>query len=110
MLAQGNLKPLKALALNVMSGLTVLIGVIIVLARYVHAVPSICRLAYTFTGTSLRGVSRVSPVSSCLSNSPIDNAAVGRLLAVGAGVYIHIGATDCMPKVCAPPEGLRLCS
>mmetsp|Transcript_1264 Transcript_1264/g.4049 ORF Transcript_1264/g.4049 Transcript_1264/m.4049 type:complete len:509 (-) Transcript_1264:166-1692(-) len=73
---QGNLKPLKALALNFVSGLFALLGVIIVLS------------------------------------SSIDNAVIGRLLAVGAGVYIHIGAAECMPKVYSLAEstGLRAAS
>ncbi len=60
---QGGLHPLAALALNFLSGLSVVIGAIIVLAA------------------------QVSDLST------------GLILAFGGGVYIHVGATECMPRV-----------
>eukprot|EP00928_Gymnodinium_smaydae_P096979 TRINITY_DN8679_c0_g2_i2.p1 TRINITY_DN8679_c0_g2~~TRINITY_DN8679_c0_g2_i2.p1 ORF type:complete len:471 (-),score=77.04 TRINITY_DN8679_c0_g2_i2:555-1766(-) len=43
---------------------------------------------------------------------PVSDAAVGLLLAFGGGVYVHIAATECMPRVYNPQlSGLaRLCS
>merc|ERR1719161_1161893 len=33
--------------------------------------------------------------------SDLENDAIGLLLAFGGGVYIHVGATECMPKMYA---------
>ena len=60
---QGNLSPLKALALNVLAGLSVVLGTIIVLAQ-----------------------------------DDVNTFALGLVLAYGGGVYIQIGAAECMPK------------
>ena len=60
------LTPLKALAANFISGLSVLIGAIIILS------------------------------------SSVDDSVVGLILAFGGGVYLHIGATDCLPKMYNP--------
>jgi len=57
------LGPVLALVLNFVSGMSVLLGGIIVLA------------------------------------SDPDDSDVGMLLAFGAGVYLHIGAVECMPKI-----------
>jgi zinc transporter ZupT len=64
---QGGLRPLHALALNFTSGLSVVIGVVIVLA------------------------------------SDVSSFSIGLMLAFGGGVYIHIGATECMPRVYSLP-------
>jgi len=61
---QGGFKSITALALNFISGLTVLLGVIIVLAAGEYG-----------------------------------NGWVGLLLAYGGGVYLHIGAAECAPKM-----------
>ena len=60
------LTPWKALTANFISGLSVLLGSIIVLL------------------------------------AKVDDASVGLLLAFGGGVYLHIGATDCLPKMYNP--------
>jgi zinc transporter ZupT len=57
------LGPVLALVLNFVSGMSVVLGAIIVLA------------------------------------SDPDDSSVGMLLAWGAGVYLHIGAVECMPKI-----------
>jgi len=61
----GALKPAVALALNFLSGTSVLLGVLIILSR------------------------------------DVSSGGIGMLLAFGGGVYIHVAATDCMPKVYA---------
>jgi len=61
----GALKPAVALALNFLSGTSVLLGVLIILSR------------------------------------DVSSGVIGMLLAFGGGVYIHVAATDCMPKVYA---------
>ncbi|CAE7843122.1 SLC39A12 [Symbiodinium necroappetens] len=61
-----SLSPLKALIANFASGLSVLIGAIIV------------------------------------SATPIDDSFIGLILAFGGGVYLHVGATDCLPKMYDP--------
>lgn len=58
-----NLRPVLALALNFLSGISVLLGAIIILA------------------------------------SDIPNEDIGLLLAFGGGVYVHIAATECMPRI-----------
>ena len=60
------LSPLKALVFNFLSGLSVLLGALIVAA------------------------------------TPVDDALIGLILAFGGGVYIHVGATDCLPKMYNP--------
>ena len=66
----------KALAFNFLSGLSVLLGALIVAA------------------------------------TPVDNSLIGLILAFGGGVYIHVGATDCLPKMYDPKLrfGERLCA
>ena len=71
--SQGNLKPLKALALNFVSGLSVILGVIIVLAQGAE-----------------------------------DNFSNGMLLAFGGGIYVHIGAAECMSRCAAVARTLLL--
>jgi len=61
---QGNLAPPKALLVNFVSGLSVILGTVIVLAQ-----------------------------------DSLDNKATGVLLGIGGGVYIQIGASECMAKV-----------
>jgi len=61
--SQGNLKPVHALALNFISGMSVLLGAIILLLQ-----------------------------------SEQDNFSMGLLLAFGGGVYLQIGAAECMPR------------
>eukprot|EP00928_Gymnodinium_smaydae_P096976 TRINITY_DN8679_c0_g1_i1.p1 TRINITY_DN8679_c0_g1~~TRINITY_DN8679_c0_g1_i1.p1 ORF type:complete len:455 (-),score=78.46 TRINITY_DN8679_c0_g1_i1:249-1463(-) len=70
------MRPLLALVLNFVSGMSVLLGAIVILA------------------------------------SPVSDAAVGLLLAFGGGVYLHIAATECMPRAYNPQlSGLvRACS
>jgi zinc transporter ZupT len=58
-----DLHPAIALLLNFLSGMSVLLGAIIMVA------------------------------------SDVSDDAVGLLLAFGAGTYLHIGATECMPKI-----------
>lgn len=60
---QGALKPVKALALNFASGLSVVLGAIVILS------------------------------------ADVDNRAQGMLLAYGGGVYVQIGAAECMARV-----------
>eukprot|EP00440_Ansanella_granifera_P038760 gb/GFBE01042058.1/.p1 GENE.gb/GFBE01042058.1/~~gb/GFBE01042058.1/.p1 ORF type:complete len:485 (+),score=119.97 gb/GFBE01042058.1/:1-1455(+) len=60
------LSPVKALALNFISGLSVMLGAVIILT------------------------------------TEVGNAGTGLLLAFGGGVYLHVGATDCMPHVYNP--------
>jgi zinc transporter ZupT len=60
---QGGLGPPAALALNFLSGFSVVLGTVIVLA------------------------------------SDVSDASIGLILAFGGGVYIHVGATECMPRV-----------
>jgi len=57
------LQPAIALGLNFLSGISVLIGAIIVVA------------------------------------SDVSNDKIGLMLAFGAGVYLHIAATECMPRI-----------
>ena len=61
-----SLSPVKALLANFASGLSVVIGAIIV------------------------------------SATPIDDSVIGLILAFGGGVYLHVGATDCLPKMYDP--------
>ena len=63
--------PLKAMVANFVSGLSVLIGAIIILS------------------------------------SSVDDSVVGLILAFGGGVYLHIGATDCLPKMYNPKLSLK---
>lgn len=63
---QGGLSIPKALICNVISGLSVVLGVVIVLAQ-----------------------------------SSVDNMSIGLLLAYGGGVYVQLGAAECMPKAYA---------
>ena len=74
---QGALSPLKALSLNFVSGLSVVVGIVIVLAQ-----------------------------------STVDGRAVGLLLAFGGGVYVQLGASECMPRAYAlsTTTTLRLCN
>ena len=60
------LSTLKALAFNFLSGLSVLMGALIIAA------------------------------------TPVDDSLVGLILAFGGGVYLHVGATDCLPKMYDP--------
>jgi len=60
---EAGLSNVMALVLNFLSGISVLLGVIVILY------------------------------------SEVSDAATGLLLAFGGGVYIHIGAVDCMPKM-----------
>lgn len=57
------MSPVKALVSNFASGLSVILGAIVVLS------------------------------------SEVDNATIGLFLAFGGGVYLHIAATECMPKI-----------
>lgn len=59
----GKLRPGAALGLNFLSGISVMLGVIIVLSE------------------------------------DISDESIGLLLAFGGGVYLHIAATECMPKI-----------
>ena len=61
--ARGNMKPLRALCFNCLSGLSVLIGAIVLLAA-----------------------------------DSVSSVTLGRFLAFSGGVYLHIGATECMPR------------
>jgi zinc transporter ZupT len=58
-----SMSPAKALVMNFLSGLSVILGVIIICA------------------------------------TDVDDAGIGLLLAFGGGVYLHIGATECMPQI-----------
>ena len=60
---QGGLRPLTALALNFGSGLSVVLGTVIVLIN------------------------------------DISSLSTGLILAFGGGVYVHVGAVECMPRV-----------
>ena len=60
------LSTLKALAFNFLSGLSVLMGALIIAA------------------------------------TPVDDSLVGLILAFGGGVYLHVGATDCLRKMYDP--------
>mmetsp|Transcript_18944 Transcript_18944/g.44144 ORF Transcript_18944/g.44144 Transcript_18944/m.44144 type:complete len:119 (+) Transcript_18944:312-668(+) len=60
---EATLNPVVALALNFASGLSVLLGAVIVMA------------------------------------ADIDNVATGLFLCFGGGVYLHLAATDLMPKI-----------
>lgn len=60
---QGALKPVTALGLNFISGLSVVLGAVVILA------------------------------------TDVDNRAQGMLLAYGGGVYVQIGAAECMARV-----------
>jgi len=57
------MRPVLALASNFVSGLSVILGAIVVVA------------------------------------TDVSDESVGLLLALGGGVYLHIGATECMPKI-----------
>jgi len=61
---QGNLNPARALLLNFLSGTSVLLGVLVLLAQ-----------------------------------DTVDDVSTGMLLAYGGGVYIQIGAAECMARV-----------
>uniref|UniRef100_A0A7S2JFB7 Uncharacterized protein n=1 Tax=Haptolina brevifila TaxID=156173 RepID=A0A7S2JFB7_9EUKA len=69
---QGGLKPRTALVLNFLSGISVLLGIIVIFAQ------------------------------------DVGNVEQGMLLAYGGGVYIHIGAAECMPQVFELAKSLRL--
>ena len=56
----------KALAFNFLSGLSVMVGALII------------------------------------GSTPVDDSLVGLILAFGGGVYLHVGATDCLPKMYDP--------
>ena len=71
---QGKLSALVALVLNFVSGLSVLLGAVIVLAQ----------------------------------GANFDNRTIGSLLAFSGGVYVQIGAAECMPKVYASASSLPL--
>eukprot|EP00928_Gymnodinium_smaydae_P026537 TRINITY_DN20809_c0_g1_i2.p1 TRINITY_DN20809_c0_g1~~TRINITY_DN20809_c0_g1_i2.p1 ORF type:complete len:466 (-),score=58.40 TRINITY_DN20809_c0_g1_i2:338-1702(-) len=70
------LRPVVALGLNFLSGISVLLGAVIVLA------------------------------------SDVSDSTIGLLLAFGGGVYVHIAATECMPKAYNPNLSgmMRACS
>jgi len=70
---QGGLQPWKALLFNFVSGMSVLLGVVIFLAR----------------GSE-------------------DNVAMGLVLAFGGGIYLQIGAAECMPRVSESAQTIRL--
>eukprot|EP00440_Ansanella_granifera_P003322 gb/GFBE01003614.1/.p1 GENE.gb/GFBE01003614.1/~~gb/GFBE01003614.1/.p1 ORF type:complete len:365 (+),score=88.99 gb/GFBE01003614.1/:3-1097(+) len=61
--AEAALSPVKALVLNFISGLSVMLGAVIILS------------------------------------TEVGNAGTGLLLAFGGGVYLHVGATECMPHI-----------
>jgi len=68
----GKLRPVTALVLNFISGMSVLLGVLLVLA------------------------------------ADIPDEHIGLILAFGGGVYLHIAATECMPKVYSPELSVRM--
>ena len=71
-----SMSSLKALAFNFLSGLSVLLG---------------CLIIYL---------------------TKVDDSLVGLILAFGGGVYLHVGATDCLPKMYDPKLtfGQRICA
>ena len=70
--AQGNITPVLALGLNFLSGLSVLLGVLIILSQ------------------------------------DISNNVQGCILAFGGGVYVQVGAAECMPRVYAKAKTVQL--
>lgn len=59
------------------------------------------RPLYALTLNFLCGLGAVLGAVVVLSAPSIDESTIGMLLAFGGGVYLHVGAAECMPKVYA---------